>query len=151
MGRSVSVEIPADAPLRGRSRSWLSSRSRTCFRDGCPHHSEGALNICFLHPRLGPDLPVVSSTCEYSRGPVVTKSQVAPCSLLVLIYCLNVLFWSVLAGAISARGDGASSQLLHTHTRKDAGAAQFLYSYCDPHCRQCHTTLAESKRDSLSR
>lgn len=81
-------------------------------------HSEGALNICFLHPRLGPDLPVVSSTCEYSRGPVVTKSQVAPCSLLVLIYCLNVLFWSVLAGAISARGDGPSSQLLHTHTER---------------------------------
>lgn len=62
--------------------------------------SEGALNICVLHPRLGLDLPVVPSACEYSRDPIVAKSQVAPFSLLVLIYCLTVLFCFVLAGAM---------------------------------------------------
>lgn len=36
--------------------------------------SEGALNICFLHLSLGLDLPVVLSTCEYSRDPTVTKA-----------------------------------------------------------------------------
>ena len=80
--------------------------------------SEGALNFCFLRLRLGLDLPMVPSTCEYSRDPTVTKSQVAPCSLLVLIYCLNVLVWSLLAGAISAHGGGASSYLLHTHMER---------------------------------
>lgn len=50
---------------------------------------------------------MVPSTCEYSRDPIVTKSQVAPCRLLVLIYCPKVLVWSVLAGAIGAHGDGA--------------------------------------------
>jgi len=33
VGRSASLENQADAPLRGRSRSWLSSKA--CFRDGC--------------------------------------------------------------------------------------------------------------------
>lgn len=31
--RSVLLESQSDAPLRGRGRSWLSTRA--CFRDGC--------------------------------------------------------------------------------------------------------------------
>lgn len=32
-GQKCTLESQADAPLRGRGRSWLSSRA--CFRDGC--------------------------------------------------------------------------------------------------------------------
>lgn len=97
----------AEAGLAEGQVSEMDAREASCC-------SESALNIFFLHPRLGLNLPVVPSTCEYSWDPIVTKSQVAPCSLLVLIYCLNVLFWSVLAGAMCAHGDGPSSQLFHT-------------------------------------
>lgn len=44
--------------------------------------SEDVLNIFFFHPRLGLSIPMVPSPCEYSRNPTVTKSLVAPCSLL---------------------------------------------------------------------
>lgn len=45
--------------------------------------SEDVLNI-FFHPRLGLSIPMVPSPCEYSRNQTVTKSPVAPCSLLAL-------------------------------------------------------------------
>lgn len=86
-------EEDAEGGLSAGHGSVMNAQEASCG-------SEGALNICVLHPRLGLDLPVVPSACEYSRDPIVTKSQVAPFSLLVLIYCLKVLFCFVLAGAM---------------------------------------------------
>lgn len=59
--RSVSVGIQADAPLRERSRIWLSSRM--CFRDGCPGG--------FLWFRRCPEhlLPPPQARTRLARGP----------------------------------------------------------------------------------
>ena len=61
----------AEAGLAAGHVSEMDAQEASCG-------SEGALTICFLHPRLGLDLPVVPSACESSRDPIVTKSQVAP-------------------------------------------------------------------------
>lgn len=89
-----------------------------CFRDGFP---EGFLwlrrcsGLLFspsqarTRPARGPFYLCIQ------QGPVVTQSQMAPCCLLVLMYGLKALVWSMLAGAVGAHGDGASSQVLHSN------------------------------------
>lgn len=58
---------------------------------------------------------MVPPTCEYIKDPVVTQFQMAPCCLLVIIHCFKVLVQSVLAGAVGAHEDGASSQVVLTN------------------------------------